>query len=97
MTLETGQTSGSNNAVSALLAIEPELSDTTTSGVYVFYFTNNTITNKGGQFGACIHYKGNANAYDFYRIPERWGNQMDFYYSAGTIVKIVKFDILGVA
>lgn len=90
---ETGVTSGSNNSTTVISDLEPEVSDTTKVGLYIFYFNNNTLTAKAARFALSFRGFG-MNFRAFYREPARAtsGGDFDFYYSAGTEVKIIKFD-----
>lgn len=94
-----GVTSGSNNSLSLMQTLEPDLLENGNRAFYLFFFLDNELTNKRGLFSWCVRQSDNPG---FYYGSCRmntggtltWiqGNSHDFWYSAGTEIHILKFN-----
>ena len=100
ITADTGVTSGSNNNLTVLQSFESGLTDTTDYNLYVFFFENNSLTNKRALFG--VFQRTSATAMNYVTVRMNTGGGVawkgnggqDFYYSAGTKVHVLKFNTL---
>lgn len=94
-----GVTSGSNNSLSLMQTLEPELLENGNRAFYLFFFLDNELTNKKALFAWCV--RQNDNPGFFYgscrmntggTIVWIQANSHDFWYSAGTEIHILKFN-----
>lgn len=91
--------SGSNNSLSLMQTLEPELMENGNRHFYLFFFLNNSLTNKAALFSWCVHQTNTSWFYGSCRHANgtlTWlqGNSHDFWYSAGTEIHILEFDSL---
>lgn len=93
-----GVTSGSNNSFALLKTLEPELETAGNRAFYIFFFLNNSLTNKRALFAWAVHQNDTAWMYGSCRMNNggalAWIAQAphDFWYSAGTEIHILKFN-----
>ena len=93
-----GVTSGSNNSLSLMQTLEPDLLENGNRGFYLFFFLDNTLTNKKAVFAWCVHNTDSQWMYGSCRMNTggtmAWiaSSSHDFWYSSGTEIHILKFN-----
>lgn len=94
----TGVTSGTNNSLDLMKTLEPELETAGNRAFYLFFFLNNSLTNKRALFSWAVHQNDTAWMYGSCRMNNggavAWISNAshDFWYSAGTEIHILKFN-----